>query len=123
MKNPNEDKQIKELLGKSRLEMPFPDFEHDVMMQIEIEESLRNASSSGIAWSWVFFIAGTVFGILLTLMIPQLEISILGMGAGEMNLLFQVGFCLFVLLHLEKLIGLTNSAEFGNRLKRAVFWR
>ena len=123
MNNPKEENQINELLGKSRLKMPFPGFEDDVMMQIELEESLRDATRSGVAWSWVFFIAGTVFGILLTLLIPQIEISFWGMGSGELNLLFQAGFCLFVLLHLEKLIGLTRSAGFGDRVKRAVFQR
>lgn len=107
----NDDKLIKNLMEKSRLEMPFPDFEDEVMMQIEMEESLSHSTRKHLLWSWFFFGIGVIAGVLLTFLIPQFDISFAGLDAGQLNLLFQIGFYLFVLLHLEKLITVSWPAK------------
>ena len=94
-------------MEKSRLSMPFPDFEDEVMMQIEMEESLNQTSRTHVLWSWFFFGIGVIAGVLLTVLIPQFDIAIAGLDSGQLNLLFQIVFCLFVFLHLDKLIAVS----------------
>jgi hypothetical protein len=111
-KNMKSDQPFKMLLMESRREMPFPDFEDEVMMQIDQleakEELLREGYQSGITYSWIFFAAGVVLGVILTLFIPHFEFHFIGAEPGVIQLLFQVGFILFVLLHFEKLLSMTR---------------
>lgn len=119
MSDLNEDKLFKELLSASRKEIPFPDFEDDVMTKIEKLEAgkvlIREGYRRGIAFSWFFFVTGIALGILLTSWIPQIEVPLPGVDSGYFLLLFQVGLVLFVLLHFENLISLT-------RKRRLVPW-
>ena len=106
-----DDQQLKKLLSESRRKMPFPDFDEEVMMQIEElekkEDSIREGYRTGITYSWIFFAAGLVLGTILSLFIPQFETTYLGAEPGVAQLVFQVGFILFVLLHFEKLLLMT----------------
>ena len=114
-KNMKEGKQLKKLLLESRRKMPFPDFDKEVMMQIEEiekeEDLIREGYRSGITYSWIFFVAGLVLGTILSLFIPQFETIYLGAEPGVAQLVFQVGFILFVLLHFEKLLSMTRMLK------------
>jgi len=106
------DKQLKKLLLGSRRKMPFPDFDNEVMMQIEEletkEDLIREGYRNGITYSWIFFAAGVLLGAILSLYIPQFTNGIFNVEPGVAQLVFQVGLILFVLLHFEKLLTMTG---------------
>jgi len=112
MNQDNEDRFFKNLLEKSRVKMPFPDFEEEVMMQVSELESRHELISEGykrgVAFSWVFFLIGTVCGIIISFLIPHFDFAFLGIDSGLFLLFFQVSFLLFILLHFEKLLILTR---------------
>jgi len=114
-KNSN-DKILKEILAKASSEMPFPDFEDELMSKInelEVEEkAVQEGYRRGVAFSWVFFVVGIISGVVLTQLIPQLEIPLPGVDSGVVLMVFQVGFILFILLHFEKLMTMTRSDIF-----------
>ena len=114
-KNSN-DKILKEILAKASSEMPFPDFEDELMSKInelEVEEkAVQEGYRRGVAFSWVFFVVGIISGVVLTQLIPQLEIPLPGVDSGVVLMVFQVGFILFILLHFEKLMSMTRGGVF-----------
>ena len=114
-KNSN-DKILKEILAKASSEMPFPDFEDELMSklnELEVEEkAVQEGYRRGVAFSWVFFVVGIISGVVLTQLIPQLEIPLPGVDSGVVLMVFQVGFILFILLHFEKLMTMTRSDIF-----------
>src|SRR6056297_91730 len=113
--NSNEE-IMKEILEKAASEMPFPDFEDELMSKIneqEVEEkAVQEGYRRGVAFSWVFFVVGIISGVVLTQLIPQLEIPLPGVDSGIVLMVFQVGFILFILLHFEKLMSMTRGGVF-----------
>jgi hypothetical protein len=113
MKEENEDLFFKKIMPESKRQMPFPGFEDDVMMSVtEIESEisrLQEGYKRGVAYSWFFFAVGILCGVLLTLLIPQVDMSLIGIDSSLFLLVFQVGFILFVLLHFEKLMMMVRS--------------
>ena len=116
MEENSSDKIMKEILEKVASEMPFPDFEDELMSKInelEVEEkAVQEGYRRGVAFSWVFFVVGIISGVVLTQLIPQLEIPLPGVDSGVVLMVFQVGFILFILLHFEKLMSMTRGGVF-----------
>jgi len=116
MEENSNDKVLKEILEKAASEMPFPDFEDELMSKInelEVEEkAVQEGYRRGVAFSWVFFVVGIISGVVLTQLIPQLEIPLPGVDSGVVLMVFQVGFILFILLHFEKLMSMTRGGVF-----------
>ena len=116
MEENSNDKIMKEILEKAASEMPFPDFEDELMSNInelEVEEkAVQEGYRRGVAFSWVFFVVGIISGVVLTQLIPQLEIPLPGVDSGVVLMVFQVGFILFILLHFEKLMSMTRGGIF-----------
>ena len=105
MKNLNEEDQaFYQLMQKSRLTMPFSDFEDKVMRKIHQEARHRQSVFRDIKLSTFFFITGTVFGILLTVLLPKLDSSIFGIAAHQLLLPFQLIFIFLFLTQLEALM-------------------
>lgn len=116
MKKPEKDPIFNELMSKSKLEMPFPDFEDNVMIQIHKQEVYKNALMRNIKISWICFIAGTVFGFILSFLLPQFQPSLFGLNPDNAVLIFQLLFSLFVLFSLEILIRYTRKLSVGELL-------
>jgi hypothetical protein len=114
-KNQTDDfKRYKKMLTESRVSMPWPDLEDEVMYEIEqietMEEQVSQAYRKGLSWSWFFFIVGIICGLILTYIIPQFTIGF--EGAGDLfTILFQAGFVIFVLFQIENLIALGKKAR------------
>lgn len=117
MKEQYEEKFFKEIMSKSNLELPFPDFEDTVMMEIRTQELSREVFSTNIKRSWICFIAGIIFGIILSVMLPQFELSLFGRSSDSLLLVFQLFFTLFVLFSLESLIRNTRKVGMKSLFK------
>jgi len=72
-----DEKQLKDRMIDSKLEMPFADFEERVMQTVYKEEESRQGILKNIRLSWVFFTIGALFGIIATISIPYIQQPIL----------------------------------------------
>lgn len=109
MKEEKEDEFFKIIMSKSKLELPFPDFEDHVMMQIEEKLVHRETFTKNIRLSWLFFIAGSVFGIIISFILPQIQTSVLGIHPDILTISFQIIITLLVLIQFDALINLTKE--------------
>lgn len=109
MMHSDKDQQFKELMSKSKLNMPFPDFEDDVIMQIKEQEKNKQSLSQNLKVSWLSFFAGIILGIILTVQLFQLRIEGLGVNSEIIELIFQLVFSIFVIFSLDFL--LRNSGK------------
>jgi hypothetical protein len=105
---------FKELISRSKLEMPFSDFEDKVMLEIERKFIRENLIVREIRLSCVFFIAGTVFGIVISWVLLGMNQKILGVDTKYLAVCFQMLFIIVLFTQLETLIGFLkkNSSHF-----------
>ncbi len=68
-----DEKQLKDWMIDSKLEMPFAEFEERVMQTVYKEEESRQGILKNIRLSWVFFTIGALFGIIATISIPYIQ--------------------------------------------------
>jgi hypothetical protein len=103
-----EDKQLQIILSKGRKELPFPDFEEEMMFEVRKEYDRKNSVVRYIRLSWLFFLIGLVTGIVL-LSVPTLSQSIIADINSNILLLsvLIIALCLLLLLFAEKLIRLS----------------
>lgn len=114
----NEDNFFKELMSKSRLELPFSDFEDNVMLQIENKIQHQNALPKEIKLSWIFFIAGSVFGIILSFFLAQVREPIFGIQPANLTLLFQIVFASVLLTQIDTLIKFSRRFNSVDKKRR-----
>ncbi len=102
----NSDDKLKRLIGESKLEMPFSDFEARLMSRINNEVSSEKVITKNIRLSWLFFSLGTLFGILLTIILNPSNI-IFGVPVSKLTIpLYVIGVTIFFLM-FEQLLKLT----------------
>lgn len=102
----NSDDKLKRLIGESRLEMPFSDFEARLMSRINNTVSNEKVITKNIRLSWLFFSLGTLFGVLLTIILNPTGV-ILGVPLSKLTIpMYVVGVTIFFLM-VEQLLKLT----------------
>lgn len=105
---------FKEIMSKSRLDLPFSDFEDNVMMQIETKVLHQNKWSKELRLSWIFFFVGSVFGIILSIFISKLHEPIFGVQPANLTLFFSIVFAAVLFTQIDTLIKFSrrlNSKE------------
>lgn len=107
-----EEEFFKDLISKSKLEMPSPGFEEQVMMHIKRENIYQQQPvPREIKWSWVFMVLIIVLGITTSLLITQLQTFIFGIPSHSVKTVFDFVFIVFVLLQLDTLIKYTFRCD------------
>lgn len=109
-----EDIFFGEIMSKSKLTLPFSDFEDNVMMQIESRVLRHHKWSKELSLSWIFFIVGSVFGIVLSVFIAQLRDPIFGIQPVNLTLFFAIVFSAVLFTQIDTLIKFSrriNSKE------------
>lgn len=104
-----DDREFYQLMQKSNLNMPFSDFEDNMMDRIYQEARHRKFITNNIKLSTFFFIIGTLFGVIITTVLPKLEVNIFGISSNQFMLYFQIIFTILFLTQLESLIKLIRS--------------
>lgn len=99
-----QDNTFADLMRKSKLEMPFSDFEDNLMRRIEIETKSQKSIQQDFRLSLLFFLLGTGFGGAACLFLPQVLSSIIEIPALEITWGFQALFVVTFLWQLEKLL-------------------
>ena len=100
-----EDAFYKEIMSKSKLDVPFPDFEDNVMGLIEKRLSKKVSIMRDVKLSWIFFILGSTFGIILAIVLPKFRMTIMGISIDKFTIPFLIIFSFLILTQLDSLIG------------------
>jgi hypothetical protein len=111
MKAEEEDKIVGELMQKSARPMPFSDFEHKLMAQINEEALFRKRLIKDVKLSWFFLIIGLFLGMFLSSFFIQLHTVIFGISARTLILLIQAFFIVILLTQFDRLHELTRKKE------------
>jgi hypothetical protein len=99
-----EDTFFKEIMSKSELDVPFADFDDNVMELIEKRLSKRVSILRDIKLSWIFFILGSTFGIIVTIILSKLNMSVGGITMDKLTIPFLIIFSYMVITQLESLL-------------------
>jgi hypothetical protein len=105
-----EESSFREIMLQSRLEMPFPDFEDRVMIQIE-NKPLSQGYSKEIKLAWIFFIAGSVFGMIISWILPAMQEKIFGIDPKNIAICFQIIFVVLLFTQIETLLELIIKVQ------------
>ena len=108
--NNNHDRYFRELLKGTGREMPFSDFEDELMTEIRAENQKRDSFIRNVKLSWLFFFLGMISGIILVIISPGMtEGSVYDPG----NIIYAgiIFICLFILLFAEKLYRISFHRE------------
>ncbi len=103
-KNYNNDRYFRELLSGSTREMPFSDFEDELIAEIRMEHEKKHLFLRNIKLSWLFFILGMLSGIAIVVVLSFFNdtpsFSFLSDNILSAAIIF---ICLAILLFAEKL--------------------
>lgn len=102
----SDDKLFSQMMKKSRLEMPFSDFEDKMMLRIERESKLRRSISRDTKLAALFFVVGAGFGMVVSTILAQYHAPIAGIPSEKVLLYFQIVYVIVVLTQLENIIRL-----------------
>lgn len=104
MKETDSEMTFRKIMSKSKLEVPFPDFEDKVMGIIEKKLSGKLSINRDIKLSWFFFILGSAFGIAVTILLSRIQLTAFGMNNSIFMIVFLILFSYLLLSHLDSLI-------------------
>jgi hypothetical protein len=100
----SEDTFFNEIMSKSKLDVPFPDFDDNVMRLIEKRLSKKVSITRDIKLSWIFFILGSTFGLIVAIILPKLEVFVFGIPLDKLTIPFLVIFSFLVMTQLDSLL-------------------
>lgn len=104
MKETNtEEKFFRELLSKSKLVVPITDFDDNVMRLIEKRLSKKGAVARDLKLSWIFFIIGSTFGLIVSIVLPKFLVSE-GITFEKFSISLLLVFSFLIVTQLENLI-------------------
>jgi hypothetical protein len=104
MKETDSEQTLREIMSKSRLEVPFPDFEDKIMGLIDNRISKKASFSRDMILSWIFFILGSAFGIVVAILIPKIQQPVLGINLEKLSIPFRIIFAFLLLSQIDRLI-------------------
>ena len=107
----HKEKFVQELMAKSERKMPFDDFEDKLMQQIHKEANTSRSFLKDIKLSWFFFTIGTIFGLVLNILVAEMNTTIFGIPSQRLLLIVQVLFVMLLLSQFDRLIGLTKNTK------------
>jgi hypothetical protein len=92
-----------ELMEKSRLEMPFSDFEENTMNRIKTEAKYKRIIFSNAKVSMIFFLLGIGAGLVLNIFLSKSRGNFLGIPTEKVLMPFQLLFVIVILTQLENI--------------------
>lgn len=98
------------IMQKSRLNMPYRDFEDNVMRRIEAEIAVKKAISRNTKLSILFFLLGAAFGLLIGDFLSQSISIVFNIPKEQTLLFFQGGYLLFFLIQLDSILRLFKNS-------------
>jgi uncharacterized protein with PQ loop repeat len=110
-----EDEFFKEIMSDTRLTVPFKDFEDCVMAEIENRVINKSKLSKEIKLSWVFFVAGSLFGIILSGILIQIKEPVFGINPINLTIVFAIVFAGVIFSQIDILLKFSNKMNSKER--------
>lgn len=110
-----EDEFFKAIMSETRLTIPFKDFEDSVMAEIEKKVINKNKLSKEIKLSWIFFIAGSLFGIILSTILIQIKEPVFGINPINLTIVFAIVFAGVIFSQIDILLKMSNKINLKQR--------
>jgi len=95
---------FRELMPKSKLDVPFPDFDDRLMLLVQKKELQKASISRDVKLSWIFFILGSVFGIIISVILPRLHLSEQGIPLEKFTVPFLIVFSYLLVTQLNSFL-------------------
>jgi hypothetical protein len=111
----SEETFFNELMSKSKLEFPFPDFEDNVMRIVELNQKKQNIIQKDLRLSWIFFLLGSSFGITISILLPKFQEPIFGLSVDKFTIPFQVLFIFLFITQLNYLMDYYSKTKITKR--------
>ena len=111
----SEETFFNELMSKSKLEFPFPDFEDNVMRIVESNQKKQNIIQKDLRLSWIFFLLGSSFGITISILLPKFQEPIFGLSVDKFTIPFQVLFIFLFITQLNYLMDYYSKTKITKR--------
>ena len=102
--NSKDEAFFREIMSKSKLEIPFSDFDDKLMELILKRHSKKPSITRDIRLSWIFFILGSTFGIIISIILPRFEQTIFGIPTEDFKLLFLIIFAFLLVTQFDSLM-------------------
>ncbi len=99
------------LMRKGKLEMPFSDFEENTMKRIDAELKYKTSIHRSSRISFIFFVLGTGFGLVVNSMLANADDFIMGISPDTVLIAFQVIFVLTVIVQSENIYKLFTKLK------------
>lgn len=94
---------FQEIMSESKLELLFSDFEDNLMLLIEKKIIKQSSFSKNLKLSWLFFIIGSVFGIVISVMLPLMHKPIFRIQPDRFAVFFQIFFIALLFIQINVL--------------------
>jgi len=104
MKETDKDETFSRLMSNSKLIVPFTDFDDKVMGSIEKSILKKESISRDLKLAWIFFITGSFFGSIITLLLTYIQHPVFGIQPGRLKIPFLIIFSVIILTQLDNLI-------------------
>lgn len=117
----SEDIFFKEIMSNSKLNIPSRNFDDDVMRLIEKRLSKKVSITRDIKLSWIFFILGSTFGIIATIVLSKLKESFWGIPLDKLVILFLIIFSFLVTTQLDSLIDFYKIKKMKTKHRYSAF--
>jgi TRAP-type C4-dicarboxylate transport system permease small subunit len=98
-----------DVMAKGKLEMPFSDFEDNVMQLIEEKTARKSTITRELKLSRFFFIVGSIFGFVISILLSQVKEPFLGVDQNIIALTFQIGFATLFFTQVESYLKIKNN--------------
>lgn len=103
-----EEKDLKEWMQHSKLEIKLPDFEDHIMDAIHEKQASEKSVWKNIRWSWFFFLVGLALGLVATTLFASFDFGFEGISNSKIVMLaFEVVVIFILATQFDKLIRLT----------------
>ncbi len=107
----SEEAFFNEVMSKSNLTFPFPDFDDNVMRVVESNQKRRNIIKRDFRLSWIFFLSGSFFGITISILLPEFQEPVFGLSLYKFTIPFQILFTFLFITQLNNLIDFYNKTN------------
>ena len=102
-----EEKDFKNMMQQSKLEIQFPDFEQHVMEKIQQKEASRRSVWRSLKISWLFLFIGAFLGLFLAQFLADIQIPYLGEKSNLILLIGEIFIVLVVMSQFDSLFRFT----------------
>ena len=117
----SEDSFFKEIMANSKIDVPSKNFDDDVMKLIEMRLLKKVSMTRDIVLSWIFFILGSTFGTISTILISKLKETFWGISSAKVTILFLIIFSFIVTTQLDSLIEFYKIKKMKTKHRYSAF--